>query len=233
MDTTRLRKTFKYPEDDQASTNSRDELDEEEQERLISTLQTQSYDTNTLYAAVFTLMPLATIPLFLYHLLFSSSIPARLRVLSLLSITSLLASSFLMFFMSNIDNTDARARLSARQRQVHRTTFQPQTSSWLSSAKDGLTNIMDRLDDLRMALDADGPLMQALPILNGVMALLLAIAAWALKGRAVKGMPDFMWLYLLVPGIMAAVTTIVRQSFKNEQQGLKELSGLKYDYKGA
>lgn len=234
MDTARVRKTFEYPEDDAQSTTSRDELDEEEQEHLISSLQAQSRNTNAIYATVFTLLPLACVPLYLYHLIFNSVIPGRLRVLSLLSITSLLVSSFMMFFMSNIDNTDARTRLNARQRQVHRSTFQqPQAASLATRAKEAFTQLMDKLDDLRMNLDADGPLIQSLPFLNGIMCFLLAIAAWPLSTREVKGVPDFMWLYLLVPTVMLLVTAAARLSIRNEQQGLQELRGLRYDYKGA
>lgn len=235
MATTRLRKTFKYPSEDEAS-DSRDDLDEEEQEQLISSLQSQSQSSNALYTIVFTLLPLLISPLYFYHMALSGTTPARLKLLCLLSLTSLLASSFSMFFLSTLGvqetALDARARLDRRQRQTARRTFG--TVFDQHNAPSGIvTRIMDRLDDIRLDLDVDGPLLQALPILNGVMCGLLAIAAWILKGQKLSGVSEFMWLYLLLPGFMFAMTTLARKSIIDEEKGLNELKGMKYNYKGA
>lgn len=231
MAATRLRKTFKYPSDDEGSHHSRDELDEEEQEALISNLQSQSQISNATYVIIFTLLPLILTPLFTYHLIFSSSNQARVRLLSLLAITSLFASSFSMFFLSSIDGTDARARLDRRQKQLSRSTFAAvQTNNTFNAVA---TKIMDKLDDLRLDLDADGPLLQALPILNGIMSVLLAFAAWMLQGRTIRGVPEYMWLYLILPGAMCGMTTIARRSIMDEERGLRELRGMRYGYKGA
>lgn len=231
MAATRLRKTFKYPSDDEGSQHSRDELDEEEQENLISNLQSQSKTSNATYVFIFTSLPLLLTPLFTYHLIFSSSNQARIRLLSLLAITSLFASAFSMFFLSSIDGTDARARLDRRQKQLSRSTFAavPHESTFNSL----LTKVMDKLDDLRLDLDADGPLLRALPILNGVMSGLLAFAAWMLHGRSSRGVPEYMWLYLVLPGVMCGMTTIARRSIMSEERELRELRGLRYGYKGA
>ncbi|KAK5100561.1 hypothetical protein LTS08_005312 [Lithohypha guttulata] len=236
MDKARLRKTFKYPSEDEHSTNSRDELDEEEQENVISSLQSQSQTSNATYTMIFTLLPLAIAPLFVYYLIFSSTVPARLRLLCLLALTSLLASSFTMFFLSNADGIDARARLDRRQREVTRSTFanaENTSGSFTVRVKKIFEDVLDKLDDARLDLDVEGPLLQVLPILNGVMCMLLAVAAWALRGRDLKGVPEYMWLYLLMPGVMATMTTVARRSIMDEQKEIQELRGMKYGYKGA
>ncbi|KAK5947158.1 hypothetical protein PMZ80_001305 [Knufia obscura] len=227
----RLRKTFKYPSDDEGSDGSRDELDEEEQESLLTTLQTKSAISNKTYTLIFTTLPLTLTPLFTYHLLVSATTPARLRLLCLLSLTSLLASSFTMFFLSNIDTTDARARLNTRQRQMNRATFSapPHATALLNI----LTKLLDKMDDMRLDLDSEGPLLQALPVLNGVMCGLLALASLILRGQSLRGVNGLMWMYLLLPGVMAGMTTVARWSIMEEQRGLRELGGLRYGYKGA
>lgn len=250
MASARLRKTFKYPSDDDDSGGaSRDEMDEEgddcsqhnikyitdgfvlEQENVISSLQATSRISNQAYTIIFTLLPLTLTPLFTYYLIFNSTTPARLRLLSLLALTSLLASSFIMFFMSSAPSLDARERLDQRQRQMYRNTIA--TPSTSASLVETAMKIMDKLDDLRMDLDTDGPLLQSLPILNAMMCGLLMVAGWILKGQVLRGVPDYMWIYLMLPTIMLVMTTIARQSILAEQRELRGLKGLKYVYKGA
>ena len=89
---------------------------------------------------------------------------------------------------------------------------------------------MDKLDDMRLDLDREGPLLQALPVLNGVMCALLVVAGLGLKGR---GGGEWTWMYLLLPGVMMGMTTVARRSIMDEQRGIRELKGLRYGYKGA
>ncbi|KAK5094425.1 hypothetical protein LTR70_004138 [Exophiala xenobiotica] len=242
--TARLRKTFKYPSDDEGSQGSRDELDEEEQDHLLSTFTTQSILSNTTYTLLFTALPLTLTPLFLTHLL-TSSTPPRHKLLSLLALTSLLASAFTMFFLTSveIDATDARARLDARRRQVGRATFGG-SSAGGEGGGSGLLELwrrfMDKLDDIRLDLDREGPLLRALPVLNGVMCLLLVVAGLGLRGRAgggerggAEGTWVWDWVYLLLPGVMMGMTTVARRSIMDEQRGIRELRGSRYGYKGA
>lgn len=92
---------------------------------------------------------------------------------------------------------------------------------------------MDKFDDIRLDLDADGPLLQTLPILNAVMCGLLVLAGWIMKGQASRGVPEYMWMYFILPAVMWGMTTIARRSIVDEQKELRELKGLKYGYKGA
>lgn len=155
-----------------------------------------------------------------------------------------------MFFLSSaIDGTDARARLDARQRQVGRSTFMsrgaPRSASHAAGLVDLWRRFMDKLDDMRLDLDREGPLLQALPVLNGVMCALLVVAGLGLKGRGAGagrqggggggggGGGEWTWMYLLLPGVMMGMTTVARRSIMDEQRGIRELKGLRYGYKGA
>ena len=85
MASTRLRKAFHYPsEEDDA--DSPDELDEEHQEALIETLQTQDAQKNALYRTLFLAIPLLSTLFFLYT--FISANTARKRLVSILAISS-------------------------------------------------------------------------------------------------------------------------------------------------
>lgn len=156
-----------------------------------------------------------------------------------------------MFFLSSveIDATDARARLDARRRQVGRATF---GGSGAGGAGGGFglelvglwRRFMDKLDDIRLDLDREGPLLRALPVLNGIMCALLGVAGLGMRGRAGRPggggeraewtwMGNWMWMYLLLPGVMMGMTTVARRSIMDEQRGIRELRGLRYGYKGA
>ncbi|KAJ9217835.1 hypothetical protein DTO166G4_639 [Paecilomyces variotii] len=89
----RIRKTFRYPED--SDDDARQELDEEEQERIINDLRSRDDARNAEYKLVFTIVPLVSIVAFLPGL-FSSSATASERIISFLSTLSLLASAYIM-----------------------------------------------------------------------------------------------------------------------------------------
>jgi len=93
--------------------------------------------------------------------------------------------------------------------------------------------VVDKLDDIRMELDIDGPLLKSLPFLNGAINVLLALSSWLMRGRVRAGVPEQMWLYLLLPCFMLGMVEIVRRSIFDEQKELGRLKGLKYGYKGA
>lgn len=107
------------------------------------------------------------------------------------------------------------------------------TPSTASTIANTLTKIVDKLDDVRLDLDAEGPLLQMLPILNAVMCGLLVLAGWIVKGQTSRGVPEYMWMYLVLPAVMSGMTTTARKSIMAEQKELRELKGLKYGYKGA
>ncbi|GLI80150.1 hypothetical protein PoHVEF18_008501 [Penicillium ochrochloron] len=91
MAAVRLRKAFRYPEDDD---ENREELDEEEQEQLIEQLQRQNDARNAQYHLIFTSIPLVSTLAFLPSVFSASSLTEWL--LSLLGVLSLLGTAYTM-----------------------------------------------------------------------------------------------------------------------------------------
>ncbi|KAJ5373559.1 hypothetical protein N7517_005565 [Penicillium concentricum] len=91
MAAVRLRKAFRYPEE---SEGEREELDEEEQERVIEQLQSQNDARNAQYSMIFTALPLLAATVFVPSVLSASSQSERL--FSLLSLVSLLTTAYIM-----------------------------------------------------------------------------------------------------------------------------------------
>ncbi|CAG8894693.1 unnamed protein product [Penicillium egyptiacum] len=91
MAAVRLRKAFRYPEE---SEGEREELDEEQQERVIQQLQSQNDARNAQYSVVFTALPLLAATVFVPSVLSASSQTERL--FSLLSVASLLTTAYIM-----------------------------------------------------------------------------------------------------------------------------------------
>jgi hypothetical protein len=84
----RLRHAFKYNEDSDSGHSSLEALDETEQDQLIANLKARDSSTTHLYRRLFTALPLFSI---LPYLLFRPGF-----VLSLLSITSFIASAYIL-----------------------------------------------------------------------------------------------------------------------------------------
>ncbi|KXG52327.1 uncharacterized protein PGRI_086110 [Penicillium griseofulvum] len=91
MAAVRLRKAFRYPEE---SEGEREELDEEEQERVIEELQRQNDARNAQYSMIFTTLPLLAATIFVPSVLSASSQAERL--FSLLGLVSLLTTAYIM-----------------------------------------------------------------------------------------------------------------------------------------
>ncbi|TGO55401.1 hypothetical protein BOTNAR_0245g00060 [Botryotinia narcissicola] len=90
--TSRLRKTFRYPTDNDSDDSLPDALDEEEQDNLIQHLATLHTKYNTIYTRFLLCLPLISIIPYLLTLF--SPITS---LLSILSITSLLSTAFLIY----------------------------------------------------------------------------------------------------------------------------------------
>ncbi|KAJ6123657.1 hypothetical protein N7471_010974 [Penicillium samsonianum] len=91
MAAVRLRNAFRYPEE---SEGEREELDEEQQERIIEQLQSQNDARNAQYSIIFTALPLLAATVFVPSVLSASSQAERL--FSLLSLVSLLTTAYIM-----------------------------------------------------------------------------------------------------------------------------------------
>jgi hypothetical protein len=93
MASTRLRKTFHYPSSD----SEPDDLDEEHQDALLTSLKTQDDAKNALYRKLYLVIPLSAATYFFLTLFTAAS--ARQRLIALLSLSSLLCTAYILHFM--------------------------------------------------------------------------------------------------------------------------------------
>ncbi|KAI6871014.1 hypothetical protein D0864_13659 [Hortaea werneckii] len=92
---TRLRRTFHYPSE---SDSEPDDLDEEHQEQLISSLQDQDAAKTDFYRKAFLSIPLTAALFFLYTLVFNAR-SAQQVLLTILSLSSVLCTAYILLFM--------------------------------------------------------------------------------------------------------------------------------------
>ncbi|OOF97668.1 hypothetical protein ASPCADRAFT_504798 [Aspergillus carbonarius ITEM 5010] len=95
MASARLRRAFRYPNDSGDDELDREDLDEEEQERVIDRLKALNEKRNSEYSIIFAAIPLCSSYAFCASILSGSS-GLYERCLSLLSIFSLLATAYAM-----------------------------------------------------------------------------------------------------------------------------------------
>ncbi len=105
MATTRLRKAFRYPSEDDHESN--DELDEEHQEKVIADLQVQDAQKNELYRKGFATLPVLAAVFFLYTFVAARS--SKQRLISLLSVSSLVCSAYILYFLP-IERPDKKGK---------------------------------------------------------------------------------------------------------------------------
>ena len=80
-------------------------------------------------------------------------------------------------------------------------------------------------------LTEESPINQYLPYLNAFISALLLLASWGYCSRT--DVPEGLWLFLLLPGVIFGMVFMARSSISEIQVGLSELQGMKYEYKGA
>ena len=219
--TSRLRRTFKYPSDTDSQSTSRDELDEEEQEDLLSTLSTSASKNDSIYRVVFTVMPLLSIIPFLWNLVVH---PSRSTVLpAMLAVTSLAITAWGMW---NVQTDGALGKAGKRPSAIFSQQYSHHSSTSAPAAS--------------AHTSYEGPLTTYLPWLNAFIATLLLVLSIVFvtrneehtheRGKAVS---EGFWLLLLLPAVMLGVVSVVKRSMLEIQSGLGELRGLRYEYKGA
>ncbi|APA16080.1 predicted protein [Sclerotinia sclerotiorum 1980 UF-70] len=212
--TARLRKTFRYPTDSDSDDSLPEALDEEEQDKLIQHLAVLHTKYNTVYARLLLCLPLISIIPYLLTL-FS---PAT-SLLSILSITSLLSTAFLVYSLppektsiTILDNFN-----------------QPSQDAPLS--KTGGVLGVNRVDD--------GPLLTYLPTLNLLLSFILGVLGTIVKSkhRSSSRITDvetdiwwtgFEWLPFGIYAVVLLAKTVMGSVNPEE-----ELGGLRYRYKGA
>ncbi|KAF4993827.1 hypothetical protein FDECE_13301 [Fusarium decemcellulare] len=232
--TARLRRTFHYPEED--STDSQPEaLDEQEQEDLIGRLAEENAARDAQFRRLLLALPLlATIPY----------LPALINpptsLLALLSLTSLFSTAYLLHHQppasSGIPFLDKWAKP-----KTPRPTRPPSLSTRHSS---GILDEDDDDDDeveyvprgrprqRRSSfsyVERRSPLEMYLPYLNLGLGLILILMAWAVgRSRSEAVWPGMGYLPLVVYVVVLLAKTVM-----GSVDPEKELSALKYEYKGA
>ncbi|KAL1965156.1 hypothetical protein VTN77DRAFT_6069 [Rasamsonia byssochlamydoides] len=98
MAAARIRRTFRYPDDSEPEPGGREELDEEEQERLIKELRVENEKQNSRYHLAFTILPLITTIAYVPSIL-SSTATASQRLSSILCILSLFTTAYIMRYV--------------------------------------------------------------------------------------------------------------------------------------
>ena len=177
-----------------------------EQEHLLTRLRASESSTNAQYTLIFTALPLVVTLPFLWYLTLSTS--KSMALLCLLSITSLASSSYIMFFVPVSTSTSP----SVAERSA------PPNSRAEAARR-------------KFALSDQSPINQYLPYLNASIDALLFLASMAYRRRT--NVPEGLWLFLLLPGVMFAMVFMARRSINEISRGLDELQGLRYEYKGA
>ncbi|KAB2575074.1 hypothetical protein BFW01_g8314 [Lasiodiplodia theobromae] len=205
MATTRLRKAFRYPDD--SDEELPEGIDEQEQEKLITELQTEDVAKTEFYKKAFLALPALSLILYLRPLFASSSFAEFLT--AVLAVTSLAASAYTLYFIP-LGNPPSSSFLPARA----------QVSSG-SAVRRGYEMALRTLGT--GGVD-DGPVEKFLPLLN----LALCLVVW-LKSRTAKdevagwegGLPTLVFvLVFLVRSQLAPI----------DVAGLERL---RYGYKGA
>jgi len=201
---TRLRKTFHYPTDNDSTDSLPEVLDEEEQETLISSLQTENAARNTLYVRIFLALPILSSLAYLPSLTKPST-----TLISLLSISSLLSTAWILYALP--PGKTGIALLDA-------VTAPKQPSPASSTSR-----------TIPMAED-DSPVTKYLPYLNLVLSGLIAVLAMFTSARARSR--ENGWTVLgNLPVAMYMVVLMAKVFMGGVDVG--ELEDLKYRYKGA
>lgn len=219
--TARLRKTFRYPSDDEDNTSDLAEaMDEQEQESLIQTLSHRNANRNAQTRLLLLALPLlSTIPYLLAFLpSSSSSSDSSRKVLGIIGLSSLAATTFLTWKKSpektGIPILDGLTEPNARA--THKSFSRKAILAARGADRNG------------------GPLEVYLPYLNMLLALLSALTGLVqghrLQHEAAQGVHPVMLGAL--PGVVYSVVLgakVVMASVDPE----RELGGLRYGYKGA
>ncbi|KAK2625646.1 hypothetical protein QTJ16_004958 [Diplocarpon rosae] len=195
----RLRKTFRYPSDDNSEDESHEVMDEEEQDFLIRTMQEDNAKRNKQYNTVLFLFTLVANLPYLPTLFVRQT-----SLLSLLSISSLLSTLYLIYcsppgktgiaFLDDINMPSTPQSMTARKRAMLQAT--------------------------------DGPIKKYLPYLNiGVCSILIALGGVS-RRKGVGLWLGFEWLPAVV--YVVVVTSKWEMGSVNPEEELERLRyGLK------
>ncbi|PTB63813.1 hypothetical protein BBK36DRAFT_1125016 [Trichoderma citrinoviride] len=226
--TTRLRRTFHYPNDSD-SDDTPEAMDEQEQDNLIQTLTTQNASQNESTARVLLLLPLLSTVAYVRPLL-----DPKTASFAVFCLTSLLATAFLLHRLPPTETGIAAIDDWASRRNNSSSSSSSSTSASSSLRRRQQHNVQSLGGVLgrRAAAQVEmrSPLERTLPYLNlGLVVLLILMGL--VRGNDRGG--GFGWVSMgNVPGLVYSVAITAKIVMAGVDPE-RELSGLKYGYKGA
>ncbi|KAJ4857670.1 hypothetical protein T069G_08567 [Trichoderma breve] len=199
--TTRLRRTFAYPNDDSDS-DSPEAMDEQEQDSLIQTLASQNESQNESLNRILIALPLLSTIAYLRPLFNPAT-----TSFAVFCLTSLLATAFLLY---KLPPTETGIGV---------------IDAWAGGGIDAGVGVLGRAP-----VEMRSPLERTLPYLNlGLVVLLILMGL--VRGDERGG--GFGWVSMgNVPGLVYSVAITAKVVMAGVDPE-KELTGLKYGYKGA
>ncbi|TFA98735.1 hypothetical protein CCMA1212_009557 [Trichoderma ghanense] len=216
--TTRLRRTFHYPHDSDSDTP--EAMDEQEQDNLIQTLTAQNTSQNTTTAQTLILLPLLSTIAYIRPLLDPAT-----ASFALFCLTSLLATAFLLYRLpptqTGITIVDDWASGSTSKRNI---------ASAHSSLRQQRDQSLRGILGTKAQVEMRSPLERTLPYLNLGLVVLLSLMG-LVRGEQRGG--GFGWVSMgNVPGLVYSVAITAKIVMAGVDPE-RELSGLRYGYKGA
>lgn len=140
-------------------------------------------------------------------------------MLSILSITSLLASAYVLWFLPSLPPLSALWAGNG-----------PEELGTRSLSGDKTQARMRAGTGLGLGIMGKGPLELYLPYLNAILVVLLTLTGFVGQLRAKEGQGEGMW-FALLPGMVYGVVVIAKGIMGSVD--VRELEGLRYGYKGA
>jgi hypothetical protein len=250
--TSRHRHPFRAHLNEDISDSDGETLDETQQDQLITTLSSKARKDDALYRLIFTLLPVASGLAVLFGLVFGGVAPGsqgRLaRVMEgLLGLTSLGMSAWGMYSVDLPDRSISDRSTSGRDSSGRGSGRaggggssgglgrRPKPSDIFGtlSPSSSRGTLLDRLNtSFNITPNAEGPLAVYVPYLNILIAGFLALISISTFIRV--GSREWVAaMLLLLPAVNLAVVSVVKSSMTEIEQGLGELRGLRYEYKGA
>ncbi|KAI1005411.1 hypothetical protein K3495_g2805 [Podosphaera aphanis] len=199
--TVQRRQTYHYPSDNEEDTPAV-VLDDQEQESLIQTLVHENATTNQTYTRVLLALPLLAIVPYIRTLLTPGT-----ALLSLLSITSLLATMYLLVVLPPEHTGFAFLdRGAPRSHPSHHNVRRPSS----------------------LGSSSHGPLVHYLPYLNMVVCATQAVLGAAKHHRGAELWVGFSWLPSVIYGAV-----LLAKWMMSDVDPARDLNGLRYEFKGA
>ncbi|KAH7407572.1 hypothetical protein BKA64DRAFT_640498 [Cadophora sp. MPI-SDFR-AT-0126] len=216
MATARLRKTFKYPTDTGSEDEGPEAMDEEEQDHLIQTMQQENATRNAQYSTLLLAVSLISILPYIRTLFTPST-----TLLSLLSITSLLSTAYLIHILPpHITGLQYLDNLN--------------TSSSSSTSSSAPRSLASRKAALVQAGFGGGPIEKHLPLLNCGLCVVL-VGLGGVVGRKLEGSGGgrgLWWGFEWLPAGVWGVTVLAKWVMGSvDPEG--ELGRLRYELRGA